>query len=172
MEKYRASVRTILSRIESHPDEFREHFGKWEDIQNAVADRIGGERNRLRGLTDEEVEAIFNKLKEHIWGPQFDAHVMEKVLDPQREERVLDAYNISLGKTGGGGINPYGWNDPRMLQAVKPGEIYAVGSGGQSYPDRATRQKVELQKIYEEQRRQQAEQKESVMQKLINKLKP
>lgn len=131
MEKYRASVRTILSRIESHPDEFREHFGKWEDIQNAVADRIGGERNRLRGLTDEEVEAIFNKLKEHIWGPQFDAHVMEKVLDPQREERGLDAYNISLGK----------------------------------------RQKAELQKLYEEQRRQQAEQKESVMQKLINKLK-
>lgn len=132
MEKYRASVRTILSRIESHPDEFREHFGKWEDIQNAVADRVGGERNRLRGLTDEEVEAIFNKLKEHIWGPQFDAHVMEKVLDPQREERGLDAYNISLGK----------------------------------------RQKAELQKLYEEQRRQQAEQKESVMQKLINKLKP
>ncbi len=132
MEKYRASVRTILSRIESHPDEFREHFGKWEDIQNAVADRIGGERNRLRGLTDEEVEAIFNKLKEHIWGPQFDAHVMEKVLDPQREERGLDAYNISLGK----------------------------------------RQKAELQKIYKEQKRIHAEQKESVMRKLINKLKP
>ncbi len=164
MEKYRASVRTILSRIESHPDEFREHFGKWEDIQNAVADRIGGERNRLRGLTDEEVEAIFNKLKEHIWGPQFDAHVMEKVLDPQREERSLDAYNISLGKSGLK-VNPYGWNDPRLLQAIKPEEIYAV-------PDPMARQKAELQKIYEEQRRQQAEQKESVMQKLINKLKP
>ncbi len=171
MEKYRASVRTILSRIESHPDEFREHFGKWEDIQNAVADRIGGERNRLRGLTDEEVEAIFNKLKEHIWGPQFDAHVMEKVLDPQREER-LDAYKISLGKTGGGGINPYGWNDPRMLQAVKPGEIYAVSSGGQVHPDFIARQKAELHKIYEEQKRIHAEQKESVMRKLINKLKP
>ncbi len=172
MEKYRASVRTILSRIESHPDEFREHFGKWEDIQNAVADRIGGERNRLRGLTDEEVEAIFNKLKEHIWGPQFDAHVMEKVLDPQREERSLDAYKISLGKTGGGGIhppglkvNPYGWNDPRLLQAIKPEEIYAV-------PDPMARQKAELQKIYEEQKRIHAEQKESVMRKLINKLKP
>jgi hypothetical protein len=164
MEKYRASVRTILSRIESHPDEFREHFGKWEDIQNAVADRIGGERNRLRGLTDEEVEAIFNKLKEHIWGPQFDTHVMEKVLDPQREERSLDAYNISLGKSGLK-VNPYGWNDPRLLQAIKPEEIYAV-------PDPMARQKAELQKIYEEQRRQQAEQKESVMQKLINKLKP
>lgn len=163
MEKYRASVRTILSRIESHPDEFREHFGKWEDIQNAVADRIGGERNRLRGLTDEEVEAIFNKLKEHIWGPQFDAHVMEKVLDPQREERSLDAYNISLGKSGLK-VNPYGWNDPRLLQAIKPEEIYAV-------PDPMARQKAELHKIYEEQRRQQAEQKESVMQKLINKIK-
>jgi hypothetical protein len=158
MEKYRASVRTILSRIESHPDEFREHFGKWEDIQNAVADRIGGERNRLRGLTDEEVEAIFNKLKEHIWGPQFDAHVMEKVLDPQREER-LDAYKISLGKTGGGGIS-------------KPGEIYAVSSGGQVHPDFIARQKAELHKIYEEQKRIHAEQKESVMRKLINKLKP
>lgn len=160
MEKYRASVRTILSRIESHPDEFREHFGKWEDIQNAVADRVGGERNRLRGLTDEEVEAIFNKLKEHIWGPQFDAHVMEKVLDPQREER-LDTYKISLGKTGGGGIS-------------KPGEIYAVGSGGQSYPDRATRQKVELQKLYEEQRRQQAEHiklHKSFAERVLNKLK-
>jgi hypothetical protein len=135
MEKYRASVRTILSRIESHPDEFREHFGKWEDIQNAVADRVGGERNRLRGLTDEEVEAIFNKLKEHIWGPQFDAHVMEKVLDPQREERGLDAYNISLGK----------------------------------------RQKAELQKLYEEQRRQQAEHiklHKSFAERILNKLKP
>lgn len=84
MEKYRASVRTILSRIDSHPEEFKEHFGKWEDIQNAVADRIGGERNRLRGLTDEEVKAIYNKLQEHIWGAQFDEHVMEKVLNPQK----------------------------------------------------------------------------------------
>jgi hypothetical protein len=123
MEKYRASVRTILSRIESHPDEFREHFGKWEDIQNAVADRVGGERNRLRGLTDEEVEAIFNKLKEHVWGPQFDEHVMEKVLDPQREERGLDAYNISLGKSGSGGsgkVNPY------QNSILQPGGVYSV----------------------------------------------
>ena len=172
MEKYRASVRTILSRIESDPDEFREHFGKWEDIQNAVADRVGGERNRLRGLTDEEVEAIYNKLKEHVWGPQFDEHVMEKVLDPQREERSLDAYNISLGKSGSGKINPYGWSDPRLLQAVKPEEIYAVTAGGQTYPDLMTKQKAELQKIYEEQKRIHAEQKESVMRKLINKLKP
>ena len=121
MEKYRASVRTILSRIESHPDEFREHFGKWEDIQNAVADRVGGERNRLRGLTDEEVEAIYNKLKEHVWGPQFDEHVMEKVLDPQREER-LDAYKISLGKGSGGSgkINPY------QNSILQPGGVYST----------------------------------------------
>ncbi len=122
MEKYRASVRTILSRIESHPDEFREHFGKWEDIQNAVADRVGGERNRLRGLTDEEVEAIYNKLKEHVWGPQFDEHVMEKVLDPQREER-LDAYKISLGK----GIHPPGLKvNPYQNSILQPGGVYSV----------------------------------------------
>lgn len=127
MEKYRASVRTILSRIESHPDEFREHFGKWEDIQNAVADRVGGERNRLRGLTDEEVEAIFNKLKEHIWGPQFDAHVMEKVLDPQREERGVDAYKISLGKSGGGGVHPPGLKvNPYQNSILQPGGVYST----------------------------------------------
>ena len=161
MEKYRASVRTILSRIDSHPEEFREHFGKWDDIQNAVADRMGGERNRLRGLTDEEVKAIYDKLQEHIWGSQFDEHVMEKVLDPQREERGLDAYKVSLGKTGGGGINPYGWNDPRMLQAIKPAAIHSTPSDQQS----------ELYKMYEEQKQIQQIQKESAMRKLMRKVK-
>lgn len=169
-EKYRASVRTILSRIESHPEEFKEPYGKWEDIQNAVVDRVGGERNRLRGLTDEEVRAIFDKLREHIWGSQFDAHVMEKVLDPQREERGLDAYQMSLGKSGGGGIN----RAALAQNTIQPGAIYAVTAGGQTYPDRAARQKAELQKIYEEQRRQQAEHiklHKSFAERLLNKIK-
>lgn len=129
-EKYRASVRTILSRIDSHPEEFREHFGKWDDIQNAVADRIGGERNRLRGLTDEEVKAIYDKLQEHIWGSQFDEHVMEKVLDPQREERELDAYKLASGKGGASRmfIAPQGNKAARSLlqNAIQPGAIYEV----------------------------------------------
>ena len=173
-EHFRASVRTILSRIESHPEEFKEPFGKWEDIQNAVADRIGGERNRLRGLTDEEIEAIYSKLKEHVWGPQFDEHVMTKVLDPQKEERELDAYKISLGKSGSGGVHPYGWSDPRLAQAIKPGEIYAVTTGAQGQIDPMARQKAELHRIYEEQRRQQAEHiklHKSFAQKILNKLK-
>jgi hypothetical protein len=132
-DNFSNGVKTILSRIESHPEEFRQPFGKWVDIQNAVSDRVAGDRNRLRGLSDEEVKALHDKLKEHIWSPLFDEHVIEKVLDPQREERGLDAYTISTGKTGvvgrtgvtAGAPQIYGWNDS-SLGAIKPGEIYEV----------------------------------------------
>lgn len=117
-DNFSNGVKTILSRIESHPEEFRQPFGKWEDIQDSVVGRVAGDRNRLRGLSDEEVNALHDKLKEHIWSPLFDEHVMTKVLDPQREERGLDAYTISTGTP-----QIYGWNDS-ALDAIKP--VYEV----------------------------------------------
>lgn len=88
-EEFRVGVKIVLARIDSHPEEFKEEFGKWEDIMNAVRDRMSGLRDRMFALTDEEVEAIYTKLRAHIWGPKFDDIVMQKVLDPDREERVL-----------------------------------------------------------------------------------
>lgn len=123
-DNFSNGVKTILSRIESHPEEFRQPFGKWDDIQDAVTGRVAGDRSRLRGLSDEEVNALHDKLKEHIWSPLFDEHVMTKVLDPQREERGVDAFKISTGKSTAAS-QIYGWNDS-SLGAIKPGEIYEV----------------------------------------------
>lgn len=128
-EHFSTGVKIILARIESHPEEFREQFGKWADIMDAIHNRVAGHGDRMYALTDEEARAIHDKLRTYIWGPDFDDLVMSKVLDPDREERLLreaQAFNnkaqgiLAPGKRVS---SPYGWSDPSLLVNAAPGSL-------------------------------------------------
>lgn len=129
-EHFSAGVKIILARIESHPEEFKEQFGKWEDIITSVRHHVAGETNHAYGMTDEEIKALHEKFREHIWVPQFNDMVMQRVLDPTREERTLqEAQALNNKHTGlmaqGRRVSIGGWNDPALLQnsVLQPGSI-------------------------------------------------
>ena len=126
-KEFSTGAQIILARIESHPEEFKEQYGgKWTDIMDAIHERRIGQGDRLRGLTDEEVIAIDDKLREHIWAPRFNDMVMEKVLDPQKEERAEQSQMAGMRIKA---QNRYatGWNDPALAQnAIQPGGMYPI----------------------------------------------
>jgi hypothetical protein len=133
-EHFSTAAKILIARIESHPEEFRQFNNKWRDIVSALSVRTSGDSSSLPALTDEEVEAINDKLREHIWRPELDDLVMGRVLDPQKEEREarteqrLDAYQLSQGKrviSSGGG-----WTDPRLAQnnVVQPSGVYEIAA--------------------------------------------
>jgi hypothetical protein len=124
-EHFSAGVKIILARIESHPEEFKELHGRWGDIMEAVRIRATGKMDRLPALTDEEVHALHDKLREHIWRPDFNDMVMSKVLDPEREERQ-EQHNLAQTKIyAGGGMAMGAGIRPSMLQnsVLQPGAI-------------------------------------------------
>ncbi len=124
-EHFSAGVKIILARIESHPEEFKEQFGKWEDIINSVRHHVAGETNHAYGMTEEEIKALHEKFREHIWVPQFNDMVMQRVLDPEREERQ-EQRNLAQTKIyAGGGMAMGAGIRPSMLQnsVLQPGAI-------------------------------------------------
>lgn len=130
-EHFSTAAKILIARIESHPEEFRQFSSKWRDIVNALGLRTSGDKSSLPALTDDEVEAITDKLREHIWRPELDDLVMSRVLDPQKEEREqqrLDAYQLAQGKR----VSQYsgGWTDPRLAQnnVVQPSGVYEIAA--------------------------------------------
>jgi hypothetical protein len=124
-EHFSAGVKIILARIESHPEEFKEQFGKWEDVINSVRTYVAGDKNHAYGMTEEEIRALHEKFREHIWVPQFNDMVMQRVLDPEREERQ-EQRNLAQTKIyAGGGMAMGAGIRPSMLQnnVLQPGAI-------------------------------------------------
>ena len=129
-DEFCAGVQILLKRMESNPDEFREEFGKWGQLVNAVfARKLGENAVYVRALTDAEVDELYKGLIK-IYRPTFDAWVMKEVL-AEPEERASDsisaeqAWQMSRGKQ----IIGSGWNDPRMAQRAQ-NSVIAGGSGG------------------------------------------
>jgi hypothetical protein len=118
-DKFCAGVEILLKRIESNPDEFKEEYGKWAGIRDAVfASKERGDISAwLRGLTPQEIDALYEKLST-IYRSVLDEWVMKQVLNTPEEEQRLDAYQMAQGKRIG-----TSWNDPRMLaqNTIQPG---------------------------------------------------
>lgn len=122
-EEFGTATQIILARIDSHPEEFKDPYGRWGDIMEAIQEKLLGHKNRLWGLTDAEVKAIEEKLRTQIWAPQFNDAVMEKVLDPQKEERAEQGKMAAM-RIQGQGIK---WTDPALAQnAIQPGSMYPI----------------------------------------------
>ena len=123
-EEFGTATQIILARIDSHPDEFKDPYGRWGDIMEAIQEKLLGHKNRLWGLTDAEVKAIEEKLRTQIWAPQFNDAVMEKVLDPQKEERAEQRQMAAGMRIQGQGIK---WTDPALAQnVILPGGVYSM----------------------------------------------
>ena len=77
-------VRLILSRMDTHPEEFEEGMGhmRWMRIMEDVRDRIENDNKyKLRWLKDAEVEAMYDKLAT-IHRDLFTAEVITWLADP------------------------------------------------------------------------------------------
>jgi hypothetical protein len=125
-DEFGAGVQILLKRLESNPDEFKEEYGKWAGIRDAVfAFKERGDISAwLRGLTLQEIDALYEKLSV-IYRNTIDEWVMKQVLDTPQEERAsLDAYQMAQGKRA------LQWNDHhdhRMYQnALKPGSLVPI----------------------------------------------
>lgn len=124
MDEFCAGVQILLKRIETNPEEFKEEYGKWSSIRNAVFEyKERGERGAwLRGLKEPEIDALYEKFSALHRGV-IDEWVMKQVLAEPEEEglkyRATERYAHS-------------WNDPRMLaqNSIAPGSVVTVGGSG------------------------------------------
>ena len=123
-EEFGTATQIILARIDSHPEEFKDPYGRWGDIMEAIQEKLLGHKNRLWGLTDAEVKAIEEKLRTQIWAPQFNDVVMTKVLDPEREERAEQRQMAGMKATE---RYTTAWSDITLAQnAIQPGGVYSM----------------------------------------------
>ena len=107
-EEFGAGVQILLKRLESNPDEFKEEYGKWAGIRDAVfAFKERGDMSAwLRGLTPQEIDALYEKLNV-IYRNTIDEWVMKQVLvEPEQENLKYKATERFA----------HSWNDPRMLK--------------------------------------------------------
>lgn len=124
-EHFSAGVKIILARIESHPEEFKQPFGKWDDIIHSVRDYVAGAKNHAFGMTEEEVKALHEKFREHIWVPQLNDLVMQRVLDPEKEDRLRQEMAAISNKPliiKTQDRYSHGWTDPAGV--LQPGSIF------------------------------------------------
>ena len=105
-ENFCAGVQILLKRMESNPDEFKEEYGKWASIRDAVfAFKERGDISAwLRGLTLQEIDALYGKLS-IIYRNTMDEWVMKQVLDEPEETLRYKATERFA----------HSWNDPSML---------------------------------------------------------
>jgi hypothetical protein len=118
-DEFCAGVQILLKRIETNPEEFKEEYGKWSSIRDAVFEyKERGERHAwLRGLKEPEIDALYEKFSALHRGV-IDEWVMKQVLAEPEEElkyRATERYAHS-------------WNDPRML--AQHSVISGGGGGG------------------------------------------
>jgi hypothetical protein len=115
-DEFCAGVQILLKRTETNPEEFKEEFGKWSNIRNAVFNyKENGEKSTwLRGLNPQEIDALYEKLST-LYRAVLDEWVMKQVLAEPEEElkyKVTERYAHS-------------WGDPRMLA-----QSSILGGGG------------------------------------------
>ena len=89
IEDMNEGVRLILSRMDTHPEEFEEGTGhmRWMRIMDDVQERVGeGNKYKLRWLKDAEVEALYDKLAS-IHRDLFTAEVIRWLANPDENEQ-------------------------------------------------------------------------------------
>lgn len=89
-EEMNEGVRILLERMETHPQEF--NYGillKWSDIIKEIMKHAKGEPNAVPFLDDDEVKAIYDKLRD-LERQEFTAQVLRKLADTPEEPEQLD----------------------------------------------------------------------------------
>jgi hypothetical protein len=89
IEDMNEGVRLILSRMDTHPEEFEEGMGhmRWMRIMEDVRERIENDNKyKLRWLKDAEVEAMYDKLAT-IHRDLFTAEVIRWLADPDESNQ-------------------------------------------------------------------------------------
>lgn len=85
-EEMNEGVRILLGRMDTHPEEF--NYGvidKWSDIVGEIVHRAKGEPNMVPFLDDDEVKAIYDKLRD-LERHEFTAQVLRRLADTPEED--------------------------------------------------------------------------------------
>lgn len=109
-------VEILLSRMESHPEEFDWHhrrvsavnvadvFGRWDWVIEAVVRRVENKhqdtdayRIELRFLTNQEVDALYDKYMS-VQGGAFTKRIMSELLRDEEEQEYDMARMTTVGR--------------------------------------------------------------------------
>jgi hypothetical protein len=86
LEEMNEGVRIIIDRIKTNPEEFNNGVHeRWYDIMHNVARRAEGKENALPFLYDEEIQAIYNQLRE-MSREDFTGQVLRRLAGTPSEE--------------------------------------------------------------------------------------
>lgn len=91
VEDMNEGVRILLERMETHPQEF--NYGiheKWADIVGDVVQRSKGKADPVPFLNDDEVKALYDKLRD-LERNEFTAKVLRKLADTPEQDFDPDA---------------------------------------------------------------------------------
>lgn len=100
-EDMNEGVRILLERMETHPEEFsRDYLDKWGHMTEQIAHRVEHGTTAYPFLSDEEVNAIYNKLTS-IRREAFTAEVIS-ILIKQPDEYDVDQLKLPYMTVGGG----------------------------------------------------------------------
>ena len=86
VEDMNEGVRILLERMETHPQEF--NYGvheKWVDIVEDVVQRSKGKADSVPFLNDDEVKALYDKLRD-LERNEFTAKVLRKLADTPEQD--------------------------------------------------------------------------------------
>lgn len=80
------AVTLLLQRMESHPEEFNLHSGKWANLFGHVKERVvDGNKNRLIILQDFECDALWGRFVK-AGQAQLLTYVMKNILEVDKDE--------------------------------------------------------------------------------------
>lgn len=124
IEDMNEGIRILLERMETHPQEF--NYGvheKWSDMVGEIMQRAKGKGDPVPFLNDDEVKAIYDKLRD-LERQEFTARVLRKLADtPEEDDRQLDLpYMPAMPR------RTYGLSVEELKQAMSlgvPPEVFA-----------------------------------------------
>lgn len=84
-EEMNEGVRILLGRMDTHPEEFNcGTLSKWSDIIGEIVHRAKGEPSTVPFLNDEEVQIIYDKLRD-LERQEFTAQVLRRLTNDTGE---------------------------------------------------------------------------------------
>lgn len=148
-EEMNEGIRILLERMETHPQEFNHGIHiKWGEMVGDIMQRAKGVANAVPFLHDDEVKAIYDKLRD-LERHEFTAQVLRKLADTPEEDYDPDA---QLGL-------PYMPGIPRgstaVLTKAEMDRIRALGVSTEVYLEGKRNEALkQLYKEYQERSRQ------------------
>jgi hypothetical protein len=98
IEDMNEGVRILLERMKTNPEEFESPFGKWQHVMEQVMERVGGDKNVVPFLHQEEIQALFAGLRD-MERNKFTASILRSLaeVDEEGEQLSLPYVRAILG---------------------------------------------------------------------------